>query len=143
MVNIVAADPAVDAVNGFTGGGRGGSTNTGSMFIALKPLAERKISADLVIARLRPKLGRIPGATLYLQANQDIRVGGRNSAAQYQYTMRGDNLDDLNRVRAAHVPGNSQNPDHRRRQQRPTEPRSAIAGDLRRAPRRVSAFRRS
>ena len=95
MVNIVAADPAVDAVNGFTGGGRGGSTNTGSMFIALKPLAERKISADLVIARLRPKLGRIPGATLYLQANQDIRVGGRNSAAQYQYTMRGDNLDDL------------------------------------------------
>ena len=95
MVNIVAADPAVYAVNGFTGGGRGGSTNTGSMFIALKPLAERKISADLVIARLRPKLGRIPGATLYLQANQDIRVGGRNSAAQYQYTMRGDNLDDL------------------------------------------------
>ena len=95
MVKIVAADPAVDAVNGFTGGGRGGSSNTGSMFIALKPLAERKISADLVIARLRPKLGRIPGATLYLQANQDIRVGGRNSAAQYQYTMRGDNLDDL------------------------------------------------
>src|SRR5208283_1546445 len=55
----------------------------------------RKISADLVIARLRPKLGRVPGATLYLQAAQDIRVGGRNSAAQYQYTMRGDNLDDL------------------------------------------------
>ncbi|HEY9141728.1 MAG TPA: efflux RND transporter permease subunit, partial [Bryobacteraceae bacterium] len=95
QVNTVAADPAVDAVNGFTGGGRGGSTNTGSMFISLKPLAERKISADLVIARLRPKLMRIPGASLYLQANQDIRVGGRNSAAQYQYTMRGDNLDDL------------------------------------------------
>jgi len=95
MVNIVAADPAVDAVNGFTGGGRGGSTNTGNMFISLKPLAERKISADLVIARLRPKLARIPGASLFLQANQDIRVGGRNSAAQYQYTMRGDNLDDL------------------------------------------------
>ncbi|MGB9457965.1 MAG: multidrug efflux RND transporter permease subunit [Bryobacteraceae bacterium] len=94
-VNIVAADPAVDAVNGFTGGGRGGSTNTGSMFISLKPLAERKISADLVIARLRPKLARVPGASLYLQANQDIRVGGRSSAAQYQYTMRGDNLDDL------------------------------------------------
>ena len=94
-VNIVAADPAVDAVNGFTGGGRGGSTNTGSMFISLKPLAERKISADLVIARLRPKLARVPGASLYLQANQDILVGGRSSAAQYQYTMRGDNLDDL------------------------------------------------
>jgi multidrug efflux pump len=95
MVNIVAADPAVDAVNGFTGGGRGGATNTGSMFISLKPLEQRKLSADLVIARLRPKLGRVPGATLYLQAAQDIRVGGRNSAAQYQYTMRGDNLDDL------------------------------------------------
>ena len=95
MVNIVAADPGVDAVNGFTGGGRGGATNTGSMFISLKPLAERKISADLVIARLRPKLARVPGASLYLQANQDIRVGGRNSAGQYQYTMRGDNLDDL------------------------------------------------
>jgi len=95
MVNIVAADPAVDAVNGFTGGGRGGATNSASMFISLKPLAERKLSADLVIARLRPKLGRVPGATLYLQAAQDIRVGGRGSAAQYQYTMRGDNLDDL------------------------------------------------
>ncbi|MFY9728342.1 MAG: efflux RND transporter permease subunit, partial [Bryobacteraceae bacterium] len=94
-VNIVAADPAVDAVNGFTGGGRGGSTNTGSMFISLKSLAQRKISADLVIARLRPKLARVPGASLYLQATQDIRVGGRSSAAQYQYTMRGDNLDDL------------------------------------------------
>jgi len=95
FVNVVAADPAVDAVNGFTGGGRGGATNTGSMFISLKPPPGRKISADLVIARLRPKLARIPGASLYLQANQDIRVGGRNSAAQYQYTMRGDNLDDL------------------------------------------------
>jgi len=72
-----------------------GRPTPAACFIALKPLAERKISADLVIARLRPKLGRIPGATLYLQANQDIRVGGRNSAAQYQYTMRGDNLDDL------------------------------------------------
>jgi multidrug efflux pump len=98
MVNIVAADPAVDAVNGFTGGqgGRGGASNNGNMFISLKPLAERKISADLVIGRLRPKLGRVPGASLFLQANQDIRVGGRNSAAQYQFTMRGDNLDDLN-----------------------------------------------
>jgi multidrug efflux pump len=99
MVNIVAADPAVDAVNGFTGGqgGRGGASNNGSMFISLKPLAARRnVSADLVISRLRPKLGRVPGATLFLQASQDIRVGGRNSAAQYQFTMRGDNLDDLN-----------------------------------------------
>jgi multidrug efflux pump len=98
IVNIVAADPAIDAVNGFTGGqgGRGGASNNGNMFISLKPLKERNISADLVIARLRPKLARVPGATLYMQANQDIRVGGRNSAAQYQFTMRGDNLDDLN-----------------------------------------------
>ena len=98
MVNIVAADPAVDAVNGFTGGqgGRGGAANNGNMFISLKPLAERKTGADLVIARLRPKLARVPGASLFLQAAQDIRVGGRNSAAQYQFTMRGDSLDDLN-----------------------------------------------
>jgi multidrug efflux pump len=97
MVNIIAADPAIDAVNGFTGGtgGRGGASNTGTMFIGLRPPQERKISADLLIARLRPKLARIPGATLFLQANQDIRVGGRNSAAQYQYTLRGDNLEDL------------------------------------------------
>ena len=95
MVKIVAADPAVDTVNGFSGGGRGGATNTARMFISLKPLAERKITADQVIARLRPKLARVPGATLFLQANQDIRVGGRISAAQYQFTMRGDNLEDL------------------------------------------------
>jgi multidrug efflux pump len=96
MVNILAADPAVDAVNGFTGSmGGGGAANNARMFISLKPLAQRKITADLIIARLRPKLARIPGATLILQAAQDIRVGGRNSAAQYQFTMRGDNLQDL------------------------------------------------
>jgi multidrug efflux pump len=92
MVNMIAADPAVDTVNGFTGGGTG---NTARMFISLKPPAERKISADLIIARLRPKLAQVPGATLYLQAAQDVRVGGRFGAAQYQYTMRGDNLKDL------------------------------------------------
>ena len=90
MVNIVAADPDVDIVNGFTGG-----SNSARMFINLKPLSVRKTSADLVIARLRPKLNRVPGAMLILQANQDIRVGGRMSAAQYQFTMRGDNLQDL------------------------------------------------
>jgi multidrug efflux pump len=97
MEAIVTADPACDAVNGFTGGGgRGGGTiNTANMFISLKPLAERKVTADVVIARLRPKLARIPGATLYLQASQDIRVGGRSSNAQYQFTMRSDNLNDL------------------------------------------------
>ena len=92
MINIVAADPAVDTVNGFTGGT---TSNTARLFISLKPLAERKITADLIIARLRPKLARVPGATLFLQAAQDLRVGGRQSNAQYQFAMRGDNLDDL------------------------------------------------
>jgi multidrug efflux pump len=99
MVNIVAADPAVDTANGFTGGGGGGggasTLNQGRMFVSLKPLAERKITVDLIMQRLRPKLARIPGATLYLQPSQDLRVGGRNSAALYQFTLRGDNLQDL------------------------------------------------
>ena len=100
MVNIVAADPAVDTVNGFTGGGSGGgggasTLNQGRMFVSLKPLNERKITVDYIMQRLRPKLARIPGATLYLQPSQDLRVGGRNSAALYQFTMRGDNLQDL------------------------------------------------
>jgi multidrug efflux pump len=94
MINIVAADPAVDTVNGFTGGS---TYNTARLFISLKPLQERKISADLVIARLRPKLAKVPGATLFLQAAQDLRVGGRQSNAQYQFTLQGDNLDDLNK----------------------------------------------
>ena len=93
MINIVAADPAVDTVIGFTGGS---TYNTARLFISLKPLEQRKISADLIIARLRPKLAKVPGATLYLQAAQDLRVGGRQSNAEYQFTMQGDNLDDLN-----------------------------------------------
>jgi multidrug efflux pump len=93
MIDIVKADPAVENALGFTGGG--GTTNTARLFIALKPLDERKVTADRVIARLRPKLASVPGATLYLQASQDVRVGGRMSNAQYQFTMQGDNLDDL------------------------------------------------
>jgi multidrug efflux pump len=100
MVNIVAADPGVSTVIGFTGGGGGGgggasTLNQGRMFVSLKPLAERNITVDYIMQRLRPKLARIPGATLYLQSSQDLRVGGRNSAALYQFTMRGDNLTDL------------------------------------------------
>jgi len=95
MVGIVAGDPAVDTALGFAGGGGGSTTNTARMFISLKPLAERKIAADYIVARLRPKLAGVPGATLYLQAAQDLRVGGRQSNAQYQFVMRGDNLDDL------------------------------------------------
>ena len=92
MVNIVKSDPAVDNVNGYVGGG---TMNTGRMFISLKPLEEREIDADLVITRLRPKLSRIPGASLYMQSSQDVRVGGRSSNAQYQYTLVSDQLRDL------------------------------------------------
>ena len=92
MVNVVKADPAVDTVIAFIGGG---TMNQGRMFVSLKPLAERKTPVDLVMARVRPKAARIPGATLILQSAQDLRVGGRNSAALYQFTMRGDNLQDL------------------------------------------------
>jgi multidrug efflux pump len=97
MIGIITADPAVDAVSGFCGGGGpgGGAINQARMFIMLKPPAQRKITADLVIARLRPKLAVVPGATLYMQSSQDIRVGGRFGAAQYQFTMQGDNLRDL------------------------------------------------
>jgi len=93
MIQIIVADPAVDTVSGATGGN--GSINQARMFIMLKPPAQRNITADLVIARLRPKLARVPGAALYMQASQDIRVGGRFGAAQYQFTMQGDNLRDL------------------------------------------------
>jgi multidrug efflux pump len=97
MIDIIKSDPAIDSVSGFCGGGGpgGGAINQARMFIMLKPPAERKITVDLVIARLRPQLARVPGATLYMQAGQDIRVGGRFGAAQYQFTMQGDNLHDL------------------------------------------------
>jgi multidrug efflux pump len=91
FVRIVKADPAVDTLVAFTGGA-GGTTNTGRMFVALKRLNERKVGADQVIARLRSKLSRIAGATLYLQSVQDLRVGGRQSSAQYQYTLQSDDL---------------------------------------------------
>ncbi|MDR3448662.1 MAG: efflux RND transporter permease subunit, partial [Alphaproteobacteria bacterium] len=92
FVAIVQKDPAVAAVAAFTGGS---STNTGFVFVSLKPLAERKISADAVINRLRRPLDQVAGASLFLQAAQDIRMGGRASAAQYQYTLQSDNLADL------------------------------------------------
>jgi multidrug efflux pump len=92
FVAIVQRDPAVDAVVGFTGGGQ---RNSGTMFISLKPLAARKMSADQVIARLRGKLAHEPGANLFLQSVQDIRVGGRSGGAQYQYTLQADSTDEL------------------------------------------------
>jgi multidrug efflux pump len=92
FIAIVRKDPAVDSVVGFTGGGQ---TNSGFVFIALKPQSQRRLSADAVIARLRRELGQVPGASLFLQAVQDIRVGGRQSNAQYQFTLQADSLDDL------------------------------------------------
>ena len=96
--NILKDDPAIDTVTLFTGGGggRGTTANTGRGFISLKPREERKISADEVITRLRPKLAQVPGATLYLQAVQDVRLGGRSSNAQYQFTLQSDDLELLN-----------------------------------------------
>jgi multidrug efflux pump len=88
----VGKDPAVELVMGFTGGG---SRNNASLFVSLKPLSERKESADQVIARLRKTLANEPGAQLFLQAVQDIRIGGRAGNAQYQYTLQGDDLNEL------------------------------------------------
>jgi multidrug efflux pump len=93
FASIVQQDPAVDTVSAFTGGGNG--TNTARLFMQLKPKSERKLSADQVIGRLRGKLAKIPGAALYLQAVQDVNVGGRFSGAQYQYTLQGDDLNEL------------------------------------------------
>jgi multidrug efflux pump len=93
FVSILKKDPAVEAAVGFTGGGQ---TNSGFMFVSLRPLSERHISVDGVIARLRHEMSVVPGATLFLQAVQDIRVGGRASNAQYQYTLQGASLEELN-----------------------------------------------
>jgi hydrophobe/amphiphile efflux-1 (HAE1) family protein len=101
VVKIVMADPAVQAVGSFFGGGAfGASLNNGRMFISLKPKGngkdQRKDDAAMVIARLRQKLAKIPGAQLFIQPNQDIRVGGRSSKALYQYALTDQNIDELN-----------------------------------------------
>jgi multidrug efflux pump len=93
FVDIVMRDPAVATVQAYVGGG--GTQNTARMFVSLKPLAARRVHADEVIARLRGKLAAVAGATLYLQAVQDLRVGGRLSNAQYQYTLRGESVREL------------------------------------------------
>ncbi|MFJ5469224.1 multidrug efflux RND transporter permease subunit MdtC [Pectobacterium carotovorum] len=102
FMTIVSSDPAVDNVNGFTGGSR---TNSGSMFISLKPLSERDVSAQQVISRLRVKLAKEPGANLFLMPVQDIRIGGREASAGYQYTLLSDDLSELRtwepKIRAA------------------------------------------
>jgi multidrug efflux pump len=109
IVEIVKSDPGVANVIAFTGGN--GATNTGNLFIALKPLNQRSGSAAQIINRLRPKLGRVEGASSYLQATQDLRIGGRASNAMYQYTLQSDNVQDLTKwgplllQQMQHLPG--------------------------------------
>jgi multidrug efflux pump len=91
--NVVKSDTAVQNVIDFTGGN--GATNTGNMYVTLKPLNVRKIGAPDIINRLRPKLNRLTGASSFLQASQDLRIGGRSSNALYQYTIQADNITDL------------------------------------------------
>ncbi len=98
LMDIVRSDPAVASVAGYTGAGSGGGnsqTNTGSVSVLLKPLSVRKVSSDEVIARLRGKLAAVPGGRLFLQTVQDIRVGARQSNAQYQFTLQADKVSDL------------------------------------------------
>jgi multidrug efflux pump len=92
FVDIIRADPAVANVMAFTGGG---STNTGNVFVGLKPLNQRKLTSSQVIDRLRPKVNAVLGARAIMQAGQDLRIGGRQSNSQYQYTIQSDNLPDL------------------------------------------------
>ncbi len=93
IVKVIKTDPAVDNVMAFTGGG--GATNGGFVFMGLKPVEHRNVSASQLIDRLRPKLLSVPGANTFMQAGQDLRIGGRQSSAQYQYTIQSDNLQDL------------------------------------------------
>jgi multidrug efflux pump len=98
IVDVIKTDPDVDYVTGFTGGGGGGgsTTNTGRMFISLKPFEKRNINATQIIGRLRKKLAGVPGAPTFLQPVQDLRVGGRISNALYQFTIQGENFAELN-----------------------------------------------
>ena len=93
IVSIVKTDPAVQNVMAFTGGG--GPTNGGFVFVGLKPLDQRDAKASQVIDRLRPKLLSVSGASAFMQAGQDVSIGGRRSSAQYQYTIQSDNIQDL------------------------------------------------
>ena len=95
LSNIVQADPDVDTVAMFIGGG-GGALNTGRMFITLKPRDERNANAQQIIARLRPKLDKVEGARLFMQAAQDVRLGGRPTRTQFEYTLQDANLSELN-----------------------------------------------
>ncbi len=92
FIEIVRRDPAVDNVNGFTGGAR---VNSGQMFITLRPLAERAESIDQIVARLRQATARVPGARLFMVPAREIRIGGRQSSSEFQYTLLGDDVQEL------------------------------------------------
>src|SRR5208282_3853214 len=92
FVDIIRQDPAVQSVSAFTGGGQ---TNGGFVFVVLKPLSKRRVSMQQVLGRLRPKFNEVAGARLFLQGAQDIRVGARANNAQYQYTLQGDDANDI------------------------------------------------
>src|SRR5262249_3399963 len=92
FVDIIRRDPAVENVAGFTGGGQ---TNGGFIFVTFKPLAKRGVSMQQVMKRMRPKFNEVAGAPLFLQGAQDIRAGGRANNAQYQYTLQGDDANEI------------------------------------------------
>ena len=92
LVEIIRKDPAVETVVAFTGGGRAGG---GFMFVNLKPVRERDVAAQAVIARLRPQLAKVTGISIFLNPVQDLRMGGRSSNSTYQYTLKSDNAEDL------------------------------------------------
>ena len=95
MLQILRTDPDIDNFYEYSGGFGSQQTNTGTVFVRLKPLAERKASAQDIMARLRPKLAGVPGISLFLSSNQDLTIGARTSGAQYQYTMLSSDLDAL------------------------------------------------
>jgi multidrug efflux pump len=92
LVDVIRRDPAVDTVVGFTGGGRAGG---GFLFVNLKPVSQRDVGGQAVIARLRPQIARVTGVSLFLNPVQDLRMGGRQSSSTYQYTLKSDNIGDL------------------------------------------------
>src|ERR1700744_5239933 len=95
LSNIVQADPAVDGIAMFIGGG-GTALNSGGLYITLKPHDGHDANPQQIISRLRPKLEKVEGARLYLQASQDLRLGGRATRTQFEFTLQDANLDELN-----------------------------------------------
>jgi hydrophobe/amphiphile efflux-1 (HAE1) family protein len=110
VLSTVLADPAVETVGSFVSGSGNSVVNNGRLFITLKPIEDRHVTADQVINRLRPKVAKLPGIALFLQASQDIRVGGRMSKAQYQYALQSTDLDELKHWSATLLEGLRKDP---------------------------------